>query len=116
MKKLSVAMLMMAVVGCSSIATFFTPQKKVAEKETEMAKQANRYFWDNYHQGNYENIPAIIERLTWLCRRTRTTYGLLRTWDLCMFGRFRTAKAGVCEPCYHRAYQFVKKYFEKHTP
>ena len=63
MKKILVASILVFMVGCGSIASFFTPVKKIAGNETQFAKDANKYFWDNYHQGNYENIPLIIERL-----------------------------------------------------
>ena len=114
MKKLSVAMLMMAVVGCSSIATFFTPQKKVAEKETEMAKQANRYFWDNYHQGNYENISAIIERLNLALQenpndlRITAHLGFMHVWALAERQRLAFVNPAITEHI-----SLSKKYFEE---
>lgn len=48
----------------NSVKTITLSEKKVEWVETELSRSANKYFWDQFHQGNYNNIPAILEKLT----------------------------------------------------
>ena len=61
---LILVLLSYAFAGCAFFAETFTGSKSFTTKETETAKDANRYFWDNFHQGNYDSIPEITRRLT----------------------------------------------------
>jgi hypothetical protein len=49
--------------GSSLLATTFTAKKTYEISKSEISKNANKYFWDNYHQGNYDSIPNIIAKL-----------------------------------------------------
>lgn len=64
MKKTIVFVLLISLCSCGFIATTFTENKNYEFVETEVSKTANKYFWDNYHLGNYDSIPRIIEKLS----------------------------------------------------
>ena len=63
MKKTFALLLIITIYGCGIVATTFTEQKNYEFVETDVSKTANKYFWDNYHLGNYDSIPKIIEKL-----------------------------------------------------
>lgn len=48
----------------NSVKTITLSEKKVEWVNTELSKSANKYFWDQFHRGNYDNIPIILEKLT----------------------------------------------------
>jgi tetratricopeptide (TPR) repeat protein len=48
----------------NSVDTISLSEKKVEWVETELSISANDYFWDQFHQGNYDNIPTVLEKLT----------------------------------------------------
>lgn len=48
----------------NSVKTITQSEKKAEWVETELSRSANTYFWDQFHQGNYDNIPVILEKLT----------------------------------------------------
>src|SRR5450432_3409932 len=74
MKKITVLLIIIATITvCIFLATTFTAKKILATtftakktyeiSKSEISKNANKYFWDNYHQGNYDSIPIIIAKL-----------------------------------------------------
>jgi tetratricopeptide (TPR) repeat protein len=72
MKKfIFISIFLLAVSGISvyqiffnSVKTITLSEKKVEWVETQISSSANRYFWDQFHQGNYDNIPVILKKLT----------------------------------------------------
>lgn len=64
MKKIIVFALIISLYGCGFVATTFTVNKNYEFVESKVSKTANKYFWDNYHLGNYDSIPKIIEKLS----------------------------------------------------
>lgn len=64
MKKISTT-IALAVILCS--CSTFIPKfisKKEAKLCTEQAcMEADKYFWDNFHAGNYDSIPQVLEQL-----------------------------------------------------
>ena len=51
-----------AVKACS-VKTVNVSKKISLKDQTDLAKHANEVFWDNFHQGNYEEIPNVINIL-----------------------------------------------------
>ena len=49
--------------GCSFFAQKFTPGKTLNEDESDLSKYANRIFWQNFHQGNYDSLDQVINLL-----------------------------------------------------
>src|SRR5690348_8189629 len=50
--------------GCGKVATTFTDRKLPVLTQSGFAKEANSYFWENFHAGNYDSIPKIIQKLS----------------------------------------------------
>lgn len=66
MKKIVLLLLSFTIYGCTIFAESFAPVKKPTAfaNATESSKTANRFFWDQFHQGNYDSIPQIQELLS----------------------------------------------------
>ena len=63
MKKLFIVFLILSIVyGCSLIGQMSAQTENYATDSGAYAKEANDYFWTNYHQGNYDSIPIIIDK------------------------------------------------------
>ncbi len=50
--------------SCTISVDTITKKKEISSQETELSKYANNYFWDRFHQGNYQNIDSILYYLT----------------------------------------------------
>ncbi len=68
---ISLILLLLAVSGWAvyeikfnSVKTITLSEKKYEWVETSLSISANEYFWEQFHQGNYDSIPAILEKLT----------------------------------------------------
>ncbi len=62
-KTLLISVILTLIYSCSFLATTFTPKKTMSEKQTALSLAADKYFWDNYHQGNYDSIPKMVNLL-----------------------------------------------------
>jgi hypothetical protein len=49
--------------SCAFFAETFTASKTYSLKQTPLGITANKYFWDNFHQGNYDSINNIVNNL-----------------------------------------------------
>ncbi|PZF72706.1 hypothetical protein [Taibaiella soli] len=63
MKKIVILVAIVFAAGCADIAVSTTETKKPVFTQTEAAKDANRFFWDNFHAGNYDSIPVMTQKL-----------------------------------------------------
>lgn len=104
MKKIIVcAYLVTMLFGCSFLATKVTSPKQFVISQTELSKKANKYFWDNYHQGNYDSIPNIINYLSLALQDnpndliSTTHLGFAHIWALSERQRLETPKADITE-------------------
>ena len=61
---LSSALLVLLVAGCATLIPPLAPKKTGSLSDTPAARSADRYFWDQFHRGNYDSIPTILDRLT----------------------------------------------------
>lgn len=113
MKKTIVFALMISLCGCGIIATTFTADKKHEFVETDLSKSANKYFWDNYHLGNYDSIPKIIEKLSIALQAnpkdivSTTHLGFVHIWALSERQRLSTANPAITEHIFlsHKYFQ-----------
>lgn len=48
----------------NSVATITLSEKDYEWVKTSSSITANNYFWEQFHQGNYDSIPTILEKLT----------------------------------------------------
>ncbi len=49
--------------GCSSLVQQLTVAKKLSSEELPSSREANRFFWEQFHQGHIERVPEMTERL-----------------------------------------------------
>ena len=55
--------LALIVSSCGTIIPKFISQKEAKLCTTPDCMQADKYFWDNFHAGNYDSIPNMLEKL-----------------------------------------------------
>lgn len=66
MKKIISLLAISLLIGCS-IAVKTINQKKVLDTtklSSALGTLSNKYFWDNFHEGNYDNIDSILYYLS----------------------------------------------------
>ncbi|MDA9774653.1 hypothetical protein N9B82_06810 [Saprospiraceae bacterium] len=82
--------------------------------ESEISVQANDYFWDQFHQGNYENIPEIISKLNIALADnpydlvTTAHLGFAHIWALAERQRLDEPQANITEHLI-----LARRYFEE---
>lgn len=66
-----ISVVLLAVTGWAVYQIFFNSvntitlsEKEYEWVETSLSKSANEYFWEQFHQGNYDSIPVILKKLT----------------------------------------------------
>ena len=69
--KAILSLLGITLIGFGVFQTFFnsvdTINKSKNHREwvkSKLSTEANDFFWEQFHLGNYDSIPAILERLT----------------------------------------------------
>jgi len=113
MKKTVVFVLVTLFCGCGFVATTFIADKNYEFIETELSKTANTYFWDNYHLGNYDSIPKIIEKLSIALQAnpkdivSTTHLGFVHIWALAERQRLSPANPAITEHIFlsHKYFQ-----------
>ncbi|PHN02979.1 hypothetical protein [Flavilitoribacter nigricans] len=50
--------------GFNTVSTINHSKQNWEWVETPLSEGSNAYFWEHFHHGNYDSIPAILERLT----------------------------------------------------
>ncbi len=125
MKKITVLLIIIAtIIACSFLATTFTAKsflattftaKKTYEiPKSEISNSANKYFWDNYDQGNYDSISNIITKLEMALIAnpndliTITHLGFVHVWASTERQRLSTPSANTIEHII-----LSRKYFEE---
>src|ERR1043165_8270322 len=61
-KKLSLLFFVILQSSCAFLLSYIE-DKKPSSNETSEAQQANEYMWTQFHLGNYDSIPIILEKL-----------------------------------------------------
>jgi len=62
-KALVLAVFSIFLLSCHYMAVHSTAGKKLNESESPLSQYANRYFWENFHQGNYDSLGKVIQLL-----------------------------------------------------
>lgn len=105
MKKLMIlAIIAFCMVGCSVIVDLTDSKKSKGEfVETEISKGANDFFWQQFHQGNYDSIGSIISNLNLALAAnpndlvTTAHLGFVHVWALSERQRLTVPKADITE-------------------
>lgn len=75
-------------ISCSSIAVSLAKKKKPEFVKTPASQNANKFFWDAFHQGKYNEIDKIIDVLNMSLQEnpndliTTTHLGFVHVWAL----------------------------------
>jgi hypothetical protein len=102
------------IVGCTAVIPNFIPQKKGQLVSAQEAMSADQYFWEQFHQGNYDSIDLVLNRLTAAYLEHPADYrlaahlGFTHIWALAEFSRKAEQKATIID---HAA--LSKKYFKE---
>lgn len=51
----------------NAVDTINKSKNKAEWVESKVSVEANDFFWEQFHLGNYDSIPAILEQLTTTC-------------------------------------------------
>ena len=62
MKKLSLVIFVILQSSCAFFLSYIK-DKKPSSAETQEALQANEFMWTQFHLGNYDSIPVILDKL-----------------------------------------------------
>jgi hypothetical protein len=124
MKKLLVLVFILTTCfGCSFLAKTFTSKKKPLFSQTNLSKDANKFFWENYHQGNYDSIPKIIEKLNHALQenpndlRTTAHLGFVHIWALSERHRLTQINPAIIEHnTLSRRYFYEANQMNPHDP
>ena len=88
MKKLVVLALVFCAIGCADLVVSSAEKKKATFEQTSLAKEANDYFWDHFHAGDYDSIPIVTAKLSQALSenptdlRTTAHLGFVHIWAL----------------------------------
>ncbi len=102
-KQFLVLAALLTVYGCATVIPTFAPKKTGRLSETPTALQADKYFWDNFHAGNYDSIPQILDRLTAAYLENNRDYkiaahlGFTHAWALAESGRVKNVSPRVTD-------------------
>jgi tetratricopeptide (TPR) repeat protein len=89
--------------SCSKIIPGFVPAKKGKISKSEIVMEADKYFWDNFHSGNFDSIPRILEKLQAAYYKYPNDYkiaahlGFTHAWALAESNRLENQTARVTD-------------------
>ena len=64
MRFVTMTILLLALISCTKDILFQKKSINGLADPTELSDHANQYFWQNFHQGNYEKLDSIIYYLS----------------------------------------------------
>jgi hypothetical protein len=115
MKKTIVLLIItVTIASCTFFATTSTEEKTYEISKSELSKSSNKYFWDNFHQGNYDSIPIIVAKLeTALIANpndliTTTHLGFVQSWAFAERQRLNQPQTNTIEHII-----IARKFFEE---
>lgn len=88
MKKLFALGFILAIAGCGDLAARSAKKKLPGTEPGEFVQAANALFWQHFHAGDYDSIPAVIDRLNLALAhepndlRTTDHLGFVHIWAL----------------------------------
>ncbi|MFK7923105.1 MAG: tetratricopeptide repeat protein [Bacteroidia bacterium] len=125
MKKLLVLTILASLLyGCQLIVKMTDSKKSKGEfVSTEIAQSSNQYFWDHFHQGNYDSIPKIINRLNLALSDnpkdvvSTAHLGFVHVWALSERQRLEEPRADITEHAFLSRRYFAEAYkMNPHDP
>ncbi len=114
MRKLFILLIITIVVGCSDIAVSTAEKKKPVLTQSEIAREANTYFWNNFHAANYDSIINIIVKLNNALAEnpndliTTAHLGFTHAWALSERQRLPISSSSIVENVF-----LARRYFEE---
>ena len=116
MKKIMVMAIIVAVVTSCSIIVNLTDSKgnKGEIVNTKISQEANDYFWEQLHNGNYDSIDNILSKLNLALAKnpndlvTTAHLGFTHVWALAERQRLNIPDSKITEHVY-----LSKRYFEE---
>jgi len=102
------------LVACSHIAVKSAPAKKETATRSEMALEADKIFWQIFHNGEYEKIPSTLElvKAAYLDNPndsiTSAHVGWLHIWRLAERARSNKVQASITDDL-----TMARKYFQE---
>lgn len=111
--------ILLIVFSCSKVIPTIAPKKKGLLSNTSMAMEADKYFWDHFHQGNYDSIPKILNKLTRAYLENNKDYriaahiGFTHSWALAESNRISGGSPQVTDHA-TLAVKYFKEAFELH--
>lgn len=118
MKKVIVCVLLGIIsAGCSVIIPKFITKKEAKLCVKPECMEADKYFWDNLHAGNYDSIPKILDRLKGVYYENPGDYKLLahigftHAWAIAEEEKLENSSASIIDHA-SLARQYFKDAFE----
>ncbi len=111
--------ILITIWSCSTIIPSFAPKKVGELSESNLAMEADKYFWDNFHQGNYDSIPQIIDKLMTAYLENNKDYkiaahiGFTHSWALAESNRIANVSPRITDHA-TLAVKYFKEAFELH--
>ena len=102
-KTIVISVLLCFCISCSKLAITFTKKKQPTFNQGKLAKEADHFFWNNFHQGNYDSIAGIIEKLNLALQenpsdlKTTAHLGFVHIWALSERQRLIAPTASISE-------------------
>jgi hypothetical protein len=100
--------------GCSYLAVKSAPAKQASGSRTDAAVKADEMFWQTFHAGQYEEIPAVLQALTgaYLANPNDATtaahIGWMHIWRLGESARLDQAPATITDDAV-----LARRYFQE---
>ncbi|MEL6989371.1 MAG: hypothetical protein AAGK97_16285, partial [Bacteroidota bacterium] len=120
MKKLCLFTLIVIIISsCAKFIPGFVPAKKGKVSNSDLAMSADKFFWDNFHEGNYDQIPEILEKLNAAYYKNNKDYvlaahiGFTHAWALAESSRNKQSSARITDHA-TLAVKYFNEAFEMH--
>jgi hypothetical protein len=118
-KQIFIIGILIIIWGCSTIIPSFAPKKEGKLSHSELTMEADTYFWDNFHQGNYDSIPKILDKLMTSYSKNNNDYkiaahiGFTHAWALAESNRIENVSPRITDHS-TLAVKYFKEAFELH--
>jgi uncharacterized protein YceK len=114
-KTIVLSLIILFTAGCGIIVSLTKSKNGSGELvNTTLSQEANAYFWEQLHNGNYENIPLVIDQLHLALAAnpndlvSTAHLGFVHVWALSERQRLAQPQASITEHIY-----LSKRYFEE---
>lgn len=108
------ALLSCVLTGCAYFAVWFSPEKSASTTRSRAAEEADLFFWETLHGGQYDQIPAVLNQLTAAYLKdtqdatTAAHIGWLHVWRLAEKTRMNEIPATITDHAI-----LSRRYFEE---